>query len=84
MVLGGVPFYLSKMEKGEGVAQNIDRLLFAEDGELHDEFKSLYDQNEVLDILEYEIQSWSKRKEQMFKRGLLSNALNYLKTASMN
>lgn len=42
MVLGGVPFYLSKMNKGEGVAQNIDRLLFAEDGELHDEFKSLY------------------------------------------
>lgn len=42
MVLGGVPFYLSKMEKGESVAQNIDRLLFADDGELHDEFLSLY------------------------------------------
>lgn len=42
MVLGGVPFYLSKMEKGEGVAQNIDRLIFAEDGELRDEFQSLY------------------------------------------
>lgn len=42
MVLGGVPFYLSKMNKGEGVAQNIDRLVFAEDGELHDEFHSLY------------------------------------------
>lgn len=42
MVLGGVPFYLSKMEKGESVAQNIDRLLFAEDGELRDEFRSLY------------------------------------------
>lgn len=42
MVLGGVPFYLSKMNKGEGVAQNIDRLIFAEDGELHDEFHSLY------------------------------------------
>ena len=42
------------------------------------------DQNEVLDILENEIQSWSKRKEQMFKRGLLSNALNYLRTAIMN
>ena len=42
MVLGGVPFYLSKMNKGEGVAQNIDRLVFAEDGELHDEFQSLY------------------------------------------
>ena len=42
MVLGGVPFYLSKMDKGEGVAQNIDRMLFADDGELHDEFQSLY------------------------------------------
>lgn len=42
MVLGGVPFYLTKMDKGEGVAQNIDRLVFAEDGELHDEFHSLY------------------------------------------
>ena len=43
MVLGGVPFYLSKMDKSEGVAQNIDRLLFAEDGELHNELNSLYD-----------------------------------------
>lgn len=42
MVLGDVPFYLSKMNKGESVAQNIDRLLFAEDGELRDEFQSLY------------------------------------------
>lgn len=42
MVLGGVPFYLSKMEKGQSVAQNIDRLLFADDGELRDEFLSLY------------------------------------------
>ncbi len=42
MVLGGVPFYLSKLTKTEGIAQNIDRLLFAEDGELHDEFNSLY------------------------------------------
>lgn len=42
MVLGGVPFYLSKMNKGEGVAQNVDRLVFDKDGELHDEFQSLY------------------------------------------
>lgn len=42
MVLGGVPFYLEKLNKGEGVAQNIDRLIFDEDGELHDEFQSLY------------------------------------------
>lgn len=42
MVLGGVPFYLSKMGKGESVAQNVDRLLFSEDGELRNEFQSLY------------------------------------------
>ena len=42
MALGGVPFYLSKMNKGEGVAQNIDRLVFSDDGELHDEFQNLY------------------------------------------
>lgn len=42
MVLGGVPFYLSKMDKGESVPQNIDRLIFAPDGELRDEFQSLY------------------------------------------
>lgn len=42
------------------------------------------DQNEVLDILEQEIQSWSKRKEQMFKRVLLSDALNYLRAFDMN
>lgn len=43
MVLGGVPYYLSKMDKGESVAQNIDRLLFVPGGELRDEFRSLYD-----------------------------------------
>jgi len=42
MVLGGVPFYLSKMDKGESIAQNIDRLIFAPDGELNGEFQSLY------------------------------------------
>lgn len=35
--------------------------------------------NEVLDTLELEIQRWSRRKEQMFKRALLSDALNYLR-----
>lgn len=42
MVLGGVPFYLSKLNKGESVVQNIDRLVFSPDGELNGEFQSLY------------------------------------------
>lgn len=37
------------------------------------------DVNLVLDILEQEIQGWSHRKEQMFKRNLLSDALEYLR-----
>ena len=37
------------------------------------------DMGYVLDILEQEIQGWSKRKKQMFKRALLSDAVNYLR-----
>ena len=36
------------------------------------------DMGNVLDILEQEIQKWSKRKEQMFKRDLLSEAVRHL------
>jgi AAA+ ATPase superfamily predicted ATPase len=42
MTMGGIPFYLSKMEKGSSVAQNIDRIFFAENAELKFEFKNLY------------------------------------------
>ncbi len=37
------------------------------------------DMNHILDILEKEIQEWSKRKEQMFKRALLADAVMYLR-----
>jgi AAA+ ATPase superfamily predicted ATPase len=43
MILGGIPFYLSLLEKRFSLAQNIDRLCFAEGGTLRDEFFSLYD-----------------------------------------
>ena len=42
MVMGGVPHYWSFIEKGESVPQAIDRLFFAENGELHNEFEALY------------------------------------------
>lgn len=42
MVLGGIPFYLSKMEKGMSVAQNIDNMFFAEGAKLKNEFQNLY------------------------------------------
>ena len=42
MIMGGVPFYWSKLERGLSLAQNIDNLFFNLDGELHDEFDALY------------------------------------------
>lgn len=43
MVLGGVAFYWSVLDKGKSVAQNIDSLLFSRTGQLHNEFNELYD-----------------------------------------
>ncbi len=42
MVMGGVPYYYSLMNNRESVAQNIDRLFFARNGELKNEFENLY------------------------------------------
>ena len=42
MILGGIPFYWSFLERGKSLAQNIDSLVFAEDGKLRYEFSELY------------------------------------------
>lgn len=42
MALGGIPFYLQLLERGESAAASIDRLCFASDGPLRDEFSMLY------------------------------------------
>lgn len=41
-VLGGVPYYLGLLEKDKSVEENIDRLFFAEHGELKREYNRLY------------------------------------------
>lgn len=50
MVLGGIPYYLSLMNREESVAQNIDSLIFSTTGELRTEkdnlFKSLFKHSE--------------------------------------
>jgi AAA+ ATPase superfamily predicted ATPase len=43
MALGGIPHYLYTIEKGESTAQIIDRLCFAKDGLLKNEFTNLYE-----------------------------------------
>ena len=42
MVFGGIPYYLELFDPRLGLAQNIDRLCFAERGQLHEEFDQLY------------------------------------------
>ncbi|MBQ9363648.1 MAG: AAA family ATPase [Bacteroidaceae bacterium] len=42
MVMGGIPYYLSLLDRGLSLAQNIDRLFFAEAPLLEDEFQNLY------------------------------------------
>ena len=42
MVFGGIPYYLKLLDNGESLAQNVNRLLFSEDGELRNEFQNLY------------------------------------------
>lgn len=42
MIFGGVPYYWGFLEKGKSLSQNIDRVLFAKDAPLKDEFAYLY------------------------------------------
>lgn len=42
MAIGGVPYYLSKIEKGKSAAQIIDSLCFLDTAPLHHEYDQLY------------------------------------------
>lgn len=42
MVMGGVPFYWTKLERNMSMGQNINNLFMNEDGELHNEFSYIY------------------------------------------
>ncbi len=42
MVMGGIPYYLSYMEKGMSVAQNIDNIFLKKGGKLENEFIRLF------------------------------------------
>ncbi len=42
MALGGIPYYWSFLQKGKSLAQNFDRMFFAENGEMTREFEALY------------------------------------------
>ena len=51
MVMGGIPFYLNKLNKNKSITQNINQLCFSRDGLLYTEFlrlfKSLFESYEL-------------------------------------
>ncbi len=42
MVFGGIPYYLSLLDKGQSIAQNIDRLFFSQGAQLENEFNEIF------------------------------------------
>ena len=42
MIMGGIPYYLSLLNRQESLAQNIDRLFFKASGEMRREFNRMY------------------------------------------
>jgi AAA+ ATPase superfamily predicted ATPase len=42
MIFGGIPFYINLFEKALSLSQNVDKLCFAKNGALRDEFSLLY------------------------------------------
>lgn len=42
MIMGGIPYYLSMLERGKSLAQNIDEMFFMRKGKLDGEFDNLY------------------------------------------
>ena len=57
MAIGGIPYYINMIEKGESVAQTIDRLFFSENAPLKYEYDRLFaslfrDPTPYLDILQ--------------------------------
>ena len=42
MIFGGVPYYWSLLKRGASLTQEIDRLIFSQDGDMYNEFDMLY------------------------------------------
>ncbi len=72
MVVGGVPHYLNKINKGESVVQNIDRLCFGHNGilvnEFNEVFKSLFANS---DVHEHIVRVLSNTRKGVTRKSLL-------------
>ncbi|MBO4374509.1 MAG: ATP-binding protein [Lachnospiraceae bacterium] len=75
MVFGGVPYYWTFLEKGESIPQIIDRIIFAGNAPLHDEFTYLYASIfRHPDAYVRIIKTLSKRKAGMSREEIIENS----------
>lgn len=42
MIMGGIPYYLKQMRRGQSLAQNVDEMFFSKNGRLEGEYQELY------------------------------------------
>ncbi|HMR90607.1 MAG TPA: ATP-binding protein [Saprospiraceae bacterium] len=74
MTLGGIPYYLDAVRKGESVAQSIDRLCFNKTGLLYQEYDELYSalfgnsekHRHIIEILSNS--KWGMTREQLIEK----------------
>lgn len=73
MVFGGIPFYLSLIDKDKSLVQNIDNLLFTKKAPLHNEFTELYNALfKNADRYIAVVKALSERREGMTRQELVS------------
>ncbi len=79
MALGGVPFYLEQIEKGESIVQAIDRLCFHKDGMLRNEFHelmaSLFDDSKKHESIIHQLQQHPQglQRDQLLKKAKIKS-----------
>jgi AAA+ ATPase superfamily predicted ATPase len=73
MIFGGIPYYLSLIEKSLSLAQNVDAICFAKHGALSEEFNNLY--NSLFKYSENHIKivsSLSKKNKGLTRKEIVS------------
>ena len=73
MVMGGIPFYWNRLQRGASLSQNIDSLFFNQDGELHQEYHELFSSLFKMDGHHIAIlESLGKRQEGLTRKEILA------------
>lgn len=79
MALGGVPYYLEQVEKGESIVQAIDRLCFHKDGLLRHEYRelmaSLFDDSKKHESIIHQLQRYPQglQRDQLLNKAKIKS-----------